>query len=335
MISWRSLLAMCSSGGPTFSATVYQLSPAIPSTWQNTPWNLHPLTVISWQVSQDSYEVNEIRHQEIAGEDLQPKNFQIGLIVTCSQRCIQIRHRRNSRSGFPPHQTTPRVSKAVEPPKVAGLPQPEPTTTTLKLYTYCKLDCFVATHRNSQLGVFLLFMQRDFYDFFTAPNNGQDFIGNLSFRQEYLQRASLRARDSLHRCAIFVSSSNAIVPELKDFGIYITSMLKPWGHTRGSCYFGPSLLNCFEFALDGIFHFNFFGTEISLMSSMTWPCHMWFDPLRKCGGHETAWWRLHDAWLDGLQPHVGMNLQDVHKTSIGWWNFEGEPWWQPLCEIFM
>ena len=121
----------------------------------------------------------------------------------------------------------------------------------------------------------------------------------------------------------------------KGFGIYITSMLKPWGHTRGCCYFGPSILNCFEFALDGIFHFIFFGTEIPLMSSMTWPCHMWCDPLRKCGGHETAWWRLHDAWLDGLQPHVGMNLQDVHKTSIGWWNFEGEPWWQPLCEIFM
>lgn len=52
--------------------------------WQNTPWNLNPLTVISWQVSQDSYGVNEIRHQEIAGEHLQPKNFQIGLIVTCS-----------------------------------------------------------------------------------------------------------------------------------------------------------------------------------------------------------------------------------------------------------
>lgn len=166
MISWRSLLAMCSSGGPTFSATVYQLSPAIPSTWQNTPWNLHPLTVISWQVSQDSYEVNEIRHQEIAGEDLQPKNFQIGLIVTCSQRCIQIRHRRNSRSGFPPHQTTPRVSKAVEPPKVAGLPQPEPTTTTLKLYTYCKLDCFVATHRNTARSFFAVYATRFLWLFY-------------------------------------------------------------------------------------------------------------------------------------------------------------------------
>ena len=79
---------MCSSGGPTFSATEHFSSSKVPkrvgisaeSSDPTTGKTYHGIWILSpfwtWKVSQDSYGVSEIRHQEIAGEHLQPKKFQ-------------------------------------------------------------------------------------------------------------------------------------------------------------------------------------------------------------------------------------------------------------------
>ena len=59
---------------------------------------------------------------------------------------------------------------------------------------------------------------------------------------------------------------------------FFSSMLKPWGHTRGCCYFGPSILNYFEFSLDGIFHFNFSAQKFH--SCLPWLGHVTCDLIR-------------------------------------------------------